>query len=234
MCHSRLIGLTIVGALLSGCPDRGEGRGAATATAALAHLRDFDVISGTLPVTATPGPHRRLELLANGKAVGSREAAPFKFSWDTSKVPDGLAELTLRGDGKEVHRVQVVVLNRGAEVFFKSGSEKKIVVPLTSERPPHLRYHWDMSEGTKKVLAILSWERAGFDLELALGRGACPHHGETVAKQHATRSPLILLHEGPADGTAPAGQWFAHVRVLNPEQLLGQETPITLRAYVLR
>jgi hypothetical protein len=193
------------------------------------------VVSGALPVEAvlrTPG---ELTLWAGETQVGRVDKAPFRFSWDTSKVADGLVKLSVRRGGKVVDSARVVVLNKGSEVFFKNGSSGKVVVPPTGYAHQHLRYHFDLAEGAREVLAILTWDQPGFDLELALGRGTCPHHGEQVAAEHGTGSPVIVSHRVAAEGaTLPTGQWFAHVRLLNADKVLGQETPFSVRAYVMR
>jgi hypothetical protein len=91
-----------------------------------------------------------------------------------------------------------------------------------------------MGAETKRVLAILTWDKPGFDLELSVGQGTCPHHGKQVAAKQSTTSPITLLHD-PGDGKAlDSGQWFTHVRLQNPDQMRGKETPFAIRAYQLR
>lgn len=195
----------------------------------LTNVRALDVVSGVLPVQA--GGSGELTLWADGKQVGRAGGDP-RFSWDTAAGPDGLVELVLKQGEKELDRKRVVVLNKGAEVFFKNGSGGKVAVPPTGYQHQHLRYHWDQNDPARKVLAVLTWDQPGFDLELALGRGTCPHHGEQVAAGHGTSSPVVVAHE--AQDSLPTGQWFAHVRLLNEGAVLGKETAFAIRAYVLR
>jgi len=229
----------IGGLALAGCTDQRatdqrntEAPKPRAARTGLTNVRALDVVSGVLPVQASaPG---EVTLFADGKQVGPAGGDPARFSWDTAGSPDGLVELVLRQGEKELDRKRVVVLNRGAEVFFKNGSGGKVVVPPTGYQHQHLRYHWDQNEPARKVLALLTWDQPGFDLELALGRGTCPHHGEQVAAGHGTSSPVVVTHEAP--DSLPTGQWFAHVRLINESgsAVLGKETAFQVRAYVLR
>lgn len=225
--------LVLGGLVLAGCTDqRNTPAPRPVATAGFTDVRAFDVVSGVLPIKAAAGGE--VTLWAAGKRVASASGDPARISWDTTGGPDGLVELALKQGGKEIDRTRVVVLNRGAEVFFKNGSGGKVEVPPTGYQGQHLRYHWDQNDPVRKVLAILSWDQPGFDLELAVGRGTCPHHGEQVAADHNTASPLVVSFEAPAGAPLAAGQWFAHVRLLNAAAVLGKETAFSVRAYVMR
>jgi hypothetical protein len=190
-------------------------------------LREFDVVSGKMTIKLRAG--MTATLVAGGARVGSGETG---VEWDTARHEDGVVELALKDSaGKVIDTERVVVLNRGAEVFFNNGSSGKVEVPLTGYEHQHLRYHWEMAEGVKKVVAILIWDEPGFDLELSLGRGTCPHHGTTAAEEHSATSPIIISHAAPEGQALPAGQWFAHVRLENPQSLLGKSTSFSIRAY---
>lgn len=203
-------------------------------------LRALDVLSGPSKLTAVgPAASEKLELLADGKPVAVL-GADRTASLDTTKLPDGLCTVALaatRGGGRTVlASTQVIVLNQGAEAFFKNGSSGKVSVPPTGERPhQHLRYHFDLGEGVKRVLAVLTWEGGeGFDLELALGQGTCPHHGTARATRTGRSSPVTVLHAAPEGQTLAAGQWFAHVDLKNASEVAGKEAPFSVKAFLLR
>jgi hypothetical protein len=231
---------------LLGCNETRTGapasEGASSTRAALRlgfkDLRSHDVVSGVFRVTAEgPASSEKLELLADGKPIAPL-GADRSASLDTSKLPDGLCTVALaaqRGAGRTVLASrQVIVLNQGSEAFFKNGSSGKISVPPTGALPhQHLRYHFDLGEGVKRVLTVLSWTGEGFDLELALGQGTCPHHGRTHARRTSKSSPVALLH-APEGGSLTGGQWFAHVELKNPSEVAGKEADFSVKAFLLR
>lgn len=213
----------------------GASPGSASAAVAFANLRDLDVVSGTVVVRVQPAPRGRVLLVAGGVVVASTAAPGVGLTWDSTRGPDGLVGLELREQprgGSPLARTRVVVVNRGAEVFFSDGSGGKISVPPSGYEPQHLRYHFRMSDGAKRMLAILTWERPGVELELAAGLGQCPHHGTTLARQTSARSPIVLDLAVPPD--APPERWFCHVRLTNAERVLGTETPFSVRAFTFR
>lgn len=194
------------------------------------NLKELDVVSGNYTVKLTGSG----KVLAGGAEVGTASKAPYAVSWDTSKSPDGIVEVELKAGAQTIKR-RVVVLNSGGEVFFKNGSSGKIVVPPTGYEHQHLRYHFDMTDGTKRVVAVLSFDdKPGFDLELALGHGMCPHHGKQVVGVHSTSSPIVAHYTVPAGETVTKGQWFAHVRLMNADKVLGKETAFSIKAFVLK
>lgn len=208
---------------------------APTASASFQGLRAFDVVSGKVPIKVTAADGRsKLDLVIDGKVVASREKAPYEFSLDTSRMTDGLAKIALSSGQGILAELPLVVVNQGSEVFFKNGSGGKVTVPPTGYQHQHLRYHWDNKDGVKKILTILQWDKQGFDLELALGQGTCPHHGTKVADRRSTSSPIALVYEPPPDKPISSGQWFAHVRLMNPDQVVGQETSFSIKAFLFR
>jgi hypothetical protein len=180
----------------------------------------------------------KLELLVDGKLEATASAAPFSFSWDTSKRPDGIAKHSLKAyvggtavDGKDL--LPVIVLNNGSEVSWKDGNSGKVIVPASGYVDQHLKHHWTMPGGVKKVIALLHWDVPGFKLELQIGVGECPDNGTTAAKAESEISPTVV-EWGPASGTIPANaMWFAHVQLMNSAKVLGKETPFSLKAFLI-
>ncbi len=228
-----LLGLVLgLGGSCSGRSAPGAGSGSAAGPAAAPGFRTprpLDVISGVVPIEVVGDG---LELRVPGQPPVVLAAG--KGRLDTSRLSDGLHQLALTrpGDARALATLPVVVLNQGSEVFFKNGSDGEIVVPPAGYQEQHLRYHWDMPAGVKRVLGILSFTGAGFELELALGTGTCPHHGTAVAKQVGSTSPITLVHEAAA--TLEPAQWFAHVRLLNPEKVPGRQARFAVRAFMIR
>ena len=193
----------------------------------------YDVVAGSVPVKAEGSGE--LEAVVEGTALPL--GATRQASWDTTQVKDGLATVSLRRrGGAPLAAVPVVVLNNGSEVFFKTGlASDTIDVAPAGYQEKHMRYHWDMPAGVKTVLAVLTWPEPGFELELALGKGTCPHHGTKLADRTSSTSPLALRFEAPPSAQIGAGeQWFAHVRLVNPQQVSGKKTTFSVRAFLLR
>jgi len=198
---------------------------------ALRTPRPLDVLAGKVPIEVAG---EGVEVRVDGKPGPALSGG--RGQLDTAAMPDGLRLLTLvrPGASAPVATVPVVVVNDGAEVFFKNGSEGTITVPLAGYQEQHHRHHWDMPTGVKRVLALLTWPGEGFELELALGTGTCPHHGARLAHTQGLRPPLSLLYQPPDGKPAEVTQWFAHVRLLNPEKVGGRQTDFSVRAFMFR
>jgi len=233
----------------AGCRERpnderassGAGVPASTSTgprAAFVGLRPLDVVSGPAAIKTEGGQGLgTLELLVGGRPALKLDSSG-QGRLDTARLPDGLTELALaaerQGARTVLSTVPVVVLNQGSEVFFKNGSSGKVDVAPVGYHEQHLRYHWDMADGPKRVLAIVSWSGEGFEWELAVGTGTCPHSGVTMAQIRATRSPASLVYEAAEGKPITAGQWFAHLKLLNPERVAGKSASFDIRAFLLR
>ena len=107
-------------------------------------------------------------------------------------------------------------------------------MPPTGYVDQHLRYHYDMVSGVKKIINVLTWGSSEFKLELAIGMGVCPSSGTTAVKKESYTSPLLLTY--PESGTAAlkSGQWFAHVQLMNSTKVLGKKTPFKVIGYLLK
>jgi hypothetical protein len=209
------------------------------ATATFKQLTAYSAIKGKASLEATiTGTPTKLELLADGKVVASAAASPWTITWDTSVQADGLVKLSLKAQNaagsKTSDAVPVVVLNKGTEVTWKAGNSAVVIVPASGYVDQHLRYHWDMPIGVTKILAVLSWDKPGFKLELALGMGVCPDSGTVAIRKESETSALLVTY--PESGTAALkqGQWFAHVQLMNSSKVLGKKTPFKVIGYLLK
>lgn len=213
-----------------GCREPAEKASQASAPA-LNTPRLLDVLAGTVPLEVVGDG---VEVQVDGKPGPVLKAG--RGQLDTRTIEDGLRVLALvrPGTGATLAKVPVIVLNGGSEVFFKDGSDGKITVPIGGYQDQHHRHHWDMPDGIKRILGVLTWPGDGFELELAVGTGTCPHHGRSLAQTQGGRSPLSLVYEPRDRKSADVTQWFAHVRLLNPERVAGRESAFTVRAFMFR
>lgn len=209
------------------------------ATASFKQLKAYSSIKGTASLEATvSGTPTKVELLAAAKVVATLTAAPWTFSWDTSGQADGLVKLALKATNaagsKTSDEVSVVILNKGSEISWKAGNSNTIIVPTSGYVDQHLRYHWDMPAGVTKILAVLSWDKPGFKLELALGMGTCPDSGTVATRKESETSPLLVTYPESGSAALASGQWFGHVQLMNSTQVLGKNTPFKVIGYLLK
>lgn len=204
-------------------------------------LKAYSVAKGTTKLTAkVEGTATKLELLVDGKVAVTLDKAPWEFSWDTSKATDGLAKLTIKGyagtKSATSDAVTVVVLNNGEVAKWKFGNSAKIIVPKSGYVNQHLRYAYDMSAGVSQIINVLSWDKPGFELELAIGVGLCPDSGTTAVKKQSKTSPVVIAYPEKVTGKLGTGQWFAHVELMNPTDtaISGKETPFKVETYMLK
>lgn len=227
--------LTVVAA----CGDGGTNTAAdlGTTSAALKGIDAYAVLKGSAAVEiTTSGTPAKVELLADGKVVATATTAPFALTFDTAALKDGVVELSLRCDDLPMDgKVKVIVLNKGQEAAFTDGSGGTITVPADGNYlDPHLKYHWQMAKGVKRVIAMLTWREPTFDLELAIGMGECPDHGTLAAKGQSKDAPLVVTfgQGGPDLGT---GTWFAHVAFMNVSDKAthGKSGTFSIKTYLL-
>ena len=209
------------------------------ATASFKQLKAYSAIKGKASLEATvTGVPAKLELLADAKVVATLTAAPWTFSWDTSAQADGLVKLALKatnaGGSKTSDAVSVVLLNKGAEITWKDGNSATVIVPTSGYVEQHLRYHWDMPAGVTKVLAVLSWDKPGFKLELAIGMGNCPDSGTVASRKESETSPVLVTYPESGAAALATGLWFGHVQLMNSTKVLGKQTPFKIIGYLLK
>jgi hypothetical protein len=82
--------------------------------------------------------------------------------------------------------------------------------------------HYTMPAGKKKVIVNISWDKAGWDLNLAIGTGDCPDNGVVKASQNNVNAGTVVL-EFKADGESlEACQWFVHAACNDPNSHRGE------------
>lgn len=214
---------------------------ASVATATFKALKAYSVVKGSATIEATvTGTPTKLELLVDGVAAASLTAAPWSFTWDSTKTSDGLRKLSLKataGAGaKTSAEITVVVLNKGEEVTWLAGNSGTVTVPSTGYVEQHLKFHWMMGTGFKQAIGLLFFDNTsdGFNLELALGVGTCPHSGTTAKKLAGKTSPVVVIYPDAPGNALGSGQWFAHVDLMNPKDVLGKNTPFNIKVYLLK
>ncbi len=84
----------------------------------------------------------------------------------------------------------------------------------------HRKHYVDLAPNATSLQVVLKWEDTRQDLDLAIGKGECPHHGETVAEDNGGS---LLSGEGEVTLTVTDGsilsvpengseeQWFIHI-----------------------
>lgn len=204
-------------------------------------LAAYSVAKGTTKITAkVEGTATKLELLADGKVVVTLDKAPWEFSWDSTKASDGIAKLSIKGHAgaksATSDETAVVVLNKGEEATWLAGNSSKIIVPTSGYVEQHLKFGYMMPAGIAQIINVLTWEKEGFELELAIGVGTCPHSGTTAAKKQSKTSPIVIAYPEKVTGKLGVGKWFAHVDLMNKTdaKISGKETKFKVVTYLLK
>lgn len=258
-----MLTLWLCGALLLGCSDDGtnqdptlDGGGTSDVSTTphpdtvgplsvdFAELKAYSAVKGTTKVkVSATGNVTKVELMAGGQVLATQVGLPMEISWDTTVQADSVYKVSLRATGPSGNtatsgEVPVVVLNKGKEVTWTDGNSGSINVPSMPYVNQHLRFHWTMPGGMKRVVVVLEWTDSAFKLELATGVGTCPDHGETAGKKVSSTSPLAVVY--PDLGSTPSAAlatatWFGHVDLVNntDTSLVGKKAPFTLKAYVM-
>jgi len=99
-----------------------------------------------------------------------------------------------------------------------------MTVPLvgTAFVETDVKDHYTMPAGIMKVIVNISWDKSGWDLNLAIGTGDCPDNGVVKASQNNVNAGPVAL-EFKADGEAlDDGQWFVHAACNDPNSHRGE------------
>jgi len=82
--------------------------------------------------------------------------------------------------------------------------------------------HYTMPAGKKKVAVNISWDRTGWDLNLAIGTGDCPDNGVVLASQSNVQSGPVTLEFKATGEALEEGQWFVHAACNDPSSHRGE------------
>jgi len=135
------------------------------------------------------------------------------------------------GPGKAPARSPPAATNRTNETRQLSdtlatdgNNRMTMTIPLvgTAFVETDVKDHYNMPAGIMKVIVNISWDKAGWDLNLAIGTGDCPDNGAVKASQANVKSGPVAL-EFKADGEAlQEGQWFVHAACNDPGSHRGE------------
>lgn len=71
--------------------------------------------------------------------------------------------------------------------------------------------HFTMPSNTAMVVVNISWDKTGWNLDLAIGMGDCPDNGQTMAEaKNVQRGPVVLEFPKSCGDALSPGQWFIH------------------------
>ena len=77
--------------------------------------------------------------------------------------------------------------------------------------------HFNMPMDVGKVDVNISWDRSGWDLELATGTGYGPDNGTVKASEKSvTAGPVTLEFKGGYGGACAEGPWFIYAACNDP------------------
>jgi hypothetical protein len=184
-----------------------------------------------------------LRLLIDGAAQPGCTAASCEIDWDTLTVADGPAELTAEAvdaAGNITTLVRpVAVVNDGTIVTFSDGAGSGIyTIPQNwAELDLHKKFHFDMPAGITEIMAIGQWFDMGWEMEVDLGIGFCPHSGVTQVEQIDDGGQIVLHYTAADHGVAEfvVEEWFLHIGTspdFDMDGHIGQSTYFALTAVV--
>lgn len=211
---------------------------AAVPTATFKALEAYSGHQGTATLeTEVNDVVTKIELLAGGTVVATADAAPFTLDWDTTQSDDGMVNLSLKAyadaETATSEEVPVVVYNNGETATFIGGSDAATMeIDASGVGDFHIKWHWMMPEGIKRVIAVAFWDNPAFEMDLALGMGTCPHSGTEAARTDSATSPV--LNDYDPGNQLSVDQWFAHVGATNESDLAGESTDMTIKVFLLK
>ena len=104
------------------------------------------------------------------------------------------------------------------------GGHMTMNIPLvgTSFVSTDVKDHYTMPATIKKVTVNITWDKTGWDLNLAIGTGDCPDNGVVKASQsNAQNGPVTLEFKATGDALEE-GQWFVHAACNDPNSHRGE------------
>ena len=82
--------------------------------------------------------------------------------------------------------------------------------------------HYTMTAGIKKLMVNISWDKTGWDLNLAIGTGDCPDNGVVKASRSNVQSGPVMLEYDAGGDPLEEGQWFVHAACNDPNAHRGE------------
>jgi len=201
-----------------------------------------------LLVTATDGDSgvEKVELFRGGvvEPLAASTAAPFTLSWDTTGTTDGLVTIYVQatdraGNTGVTEYLRVIIVNQAQLITLDEGNTGTIRVPADYNGTQEVdgNHHWTNPAGIREIISVVTWivptGSPAWMLESTLGTQWCPHSGEVLpgAREEADTSP-ILTRAASESGTFEEGQFFAHLKPMNPDELKGLNLPYEFKVYL--
>lgn len=104
------------------------------------------------------------------------------------------------------------------------GGSTTMSIPLvgTAFVSTDVKDHYTMPAGIKKVTVNISWDKAGWDLNLAIGTGDCPDNGVVKASRDNVASGPVVIEFKASGEALDEGQWFVHAACNDPNSHRGE------------
>ena len=103
------------------------------------------------------------------------------------------------------------------------GGRMTMSIPLvgTAFVETDVKDHYTMPAGIKKVTVNISWDKTGWDLNLAIGTGDCPDNGVVKASTSNVQAGPVTIEFKATGEALEEGQWFVHAACNDPNSHRG-------------
>lgn len=106
------------------------------------------------------------------------------------------------------------------DIQCDEGNTGTLSIPLNPLASSDKTHHWDMPISTIRITVILLWQSDNWNLQLDVGTGDGPNSGNIKSTKSGSTGTISISYSGSGD--LETGQWFAHIKILNPDD----HTPI--------
>ncbi len=215
--------------------------------AEISDLEAYAAVSGTVAVTPVVSDDvgvDKVEFFVNDTLVDQSAAAPFAFSFDSTKASDGPVSLSVKaydaaGNEATSDPVRVVVVNDGIEVTdLEEGPSSTMTIPadFDGSQETHVKHHWMTEAPYTKVLCVGLWENplGGkiWEMKAEMGTGTCPHSGAPFEGFAVSDTGAVEFLVTPADGVKKDERHFCHIGAENAMDHKGEEIQVTFKAFL--
>ena len=109
------------------------------------------------------------------------------------------------------------------ELATDGGGRMTMSIPMVGTMlvSTDVKDHYTMPSAVKKLVVNISWDKTGWDLNLAIGTGDCPDNGAVKASKSNVQSGPVVL-EVQAQDPLQEGQWFVHAACNDPNSHRGE------------